>query len=167
MQKKTSIFIKKIILNAGMGWRYPNPSGKGMWFTFLSPFSMGRVTDKYIRIRYGDRKYKTRPHPAPLPCLHASSKSLTIPHIYASKASQLPILWANPFLHKTKNIHSLLKRTMKYPPSNIHQFLQFHKDRQVTINIVEQDTLVVAFPLSLHILNDPLENKASNIFWIY
>jgi len=43
--KKPSIFIKKIILNAGtgMGRGYPNPSGMGMGFTFSSPLGMGRV----------------------------------------------------------------------------------------------------------------------------
>jgi len=71
LQKKTSIFIKKIILNAGtgMGRGYPNPSGMGMGFTFSSPLDMGRVTSKYMRIGYGDGECKTRPHPAPLPCL--------------------------------------------------------------------------------------------------
>jgi len=69
--KKTSIFIKKIILNAGMGMGrgYPNPSGMGMRFTFSSPLGMGRVMGKYMRIGYGDGECKTRPHPAPLPCL--------------------------------------------------------------------------------------------------
>jgi len=71
MAKKTSIFIKKIILNAGtgMGWGYPNPSGMGMRFTFSSLLGMSRVTDKYMRIKYGDGECKTRHHPALLPCL--------------------------------------------------------------------------------------------------
>ncbi|KEH18843.1 hypothetical protein MTR_8g028915 [Medicago truncatula] len=38
----------------GMGWGYPNPSGTGMRFNFSSPLSMDRVTDKYMRIMYGD-----------------------------------------------------------------------------------------------------------------
>jgi len=69
--KKTSIFIKKIILNAGTGMRrgYLNPSGMGMGFTFSSPLGMSWVTGKYMRIGYGDGECKTRPHPAPLPCL--------------------------------------------------------------------------------------------------
>jgi len=41
----------------------------GMGFTFSSPLGMGRVTGKYMRIGYGDGECKTRPHPAPLPCL--------------------------------------------------------------------------------------------------
>jgi len=69
--RKTSIFIKKIILNAGtgMGWGYPNPSGMGMRFTFSSTLGMGRVTGKYMRIGYGDGECKTRPRPTSLPCL--------------------------------------------------------------------------------------------------
>jgi hypothetical protein len=49
---------------------YPNPSGKGMRFGFSSPLGMGRVTDKYMRIRYGDGEGKTRPHLTPSPWLH-------------------------------------------------------------------------------------------------
>jgi len=63
--KKTSIFIKKIILNAGtgMGRGYPNLSGMGMRFTFSSPLGMGRVTSKYMRIGYGMRNVKLVPTP--------------------------------------------------------------------------------------------------------
>jgi len=51
-------------------WRgYPNPSGTEMKFNFSSPLSMGKVTDKYIRIEYEDGEYKTRPHPTPMSCL--------------------------------------------------------------------------------------------------
>jgi len=52
-----------------MGRGYPNPSGTGMGFNFSSPLGMGRITGKYMRIGYGDGECKTRPHPAPLPCL--------------------------------------------------------------------------------------------------
>jgi len=48
---------------------YPNPSGIGMRFDFSSPMGIGRVTGNYMRIGYGDREGKTRPHPASLPCL--------------------------------------------------------------------------------------------------
>jgi len=30
---------------------------------FSSPVGMGRVTGKYMRVRYGDGEGKTRPHP--------------------------------------------------------------------------------------------------------
>jgi len=63
--KITFIFIKKQLSNAGMGIRrgYPNPSGTGMRLYFSSPVGMGRVTGKYMRVRYGDEEGKTRPHP--------------------------------------------------------------------------------------------------------
>jgi len=51
------------------GRGYPNPSGTGMRFNFSSPLGIGRVTSKYMRIRYEDGEGKTRHHPAPLPCL--------------------------------------------------------------------------------------------------
>ena len=71
---KKLIFLLKKLFNAGtgMGRRYPNPSGTGMGFNFSSPLGMGRVTSKYLRIGYGDGEGKTRPHPAPLPCLNTS-----------------------------------------------------------------------------------------------
>ena len=49
----------------------PEPVGDEMWFNFSSSLGMGRVTGKYMRIRYEDGECKTRPHPAPLPCLNA------------------------------------------------------------------------------------------------
>jgi len=39
-----------------MGRGYPNPSEMEMGFTFSFPLNMGRVTDKYIRIGYGDEE---------------------------------------------------------------------------------------------------------------
>jgi len=47
----------------------PNPSGIGIRFDFLFPLSIGRVTSKYMRIRYEDEESKIRPHPALLSCL--------------------------------------------------------------------------------------------------
>ena len=70
LQKNFYFLFKKIIQCGDRDEPgYPNPSGTGMGFNFSSPLDMGRVTDKYVRIGYGDRKCKTRPHPAPLPCL--------------------------------------------------------------------------------------------------
>ena len=79
--KKTSIFYEKKLFNAGteMMRGYPNPSRTG--FNFSSPLGMGRVTCKYMRIRYGDRKYKIHPHPAPLSCLTSTIKSFARRHI--------------------------------------------------------------------------------------
>jgi len=51
------------------GQEYPNPSETEMRFNFSFPLDMDRVTNKYMKIGYEDREYKTRPHPSPLPCL--------------------------------------------------------------------------------------------------
>jgi len=48
---------------------YLNPSGRWMKFDFSSPLGMGRVTDKYLGVGYGDREGETRPHRVPLPWL--------------------------------------------------------------------------------------------------
>jgi len=74
--KKLLLFIKKKIFNVGTEMRrgYPNTSGMGMEFNFSFPLGMGRVTDKYMRNEYRDEKYKTRPHPASLPCLIMNNK---------------------------------------------------------------------------------------------
>ncbi|RHN39664.1 hypothetical protein MtrunA17_Chr8g0346271 [Medicago truncatula] len=53
----------------GTGMGSPNPSGTWMWFDFLSSLDVGKVTGKYMRTGYGDGEGKTRPLPAPLPCL--------------------------------------------------------------------------------------------------
>ena len=60
----------------GIGWVYPNPSGTEMRFDFSSPLGMGRVTGKYMSVGYRDKEGKTRPHPAPLPCLDLSMTHL-------------------------------------------------------------------------------------------
>jgi len=52
---------------------YLNPLGTGMRFDFSSPLGMGMVTNKYMRVGYGDREGKIRPHPAPFPCLGSSN----------------------------------------------------------------------------------------------
>ncbi|KEH34627.1 hypothetical protein MTR_3g066050 [Medicago truncatula] len=57
-----------------MGRRYPNPSGTGMRFNFSSTLGMSKVTDKYMRIGYGEGK--TCPHPATLPCLETNPNFL-------------------------------------------------------------------------------------------
>lgn len=59
----------------GMGRGYLNLSG--MRFDFSSPLGMCSVMSKYMRVGYGDGEDKTRPHPAPLPCLF-------IPNYYSS-----------------------------------------------------------------------------------
>jgi len=87
---KIFYFLLKKLFNAGtgMGWGYQNPSGMGMGFNFSSPLGMGRVTSKYMRIGYGDGEGKTRPHPAPLPCLPQSiiqSKSVSQSSIIFTK----------------------------------------------------------------------------------
>lgn len=65
--KKLLFFIKKIFnAGTGVGRGYPNPSGTGMGFNFSSSLDMGRITDKYMRIGYGDGEDKIRHHPAPL-----------------------------------------------------------------------------------------------------
>jgi len=70
LQKKTSIFIKKIIQYGDADEEgIPEPAGDGDEVQFLIPIEYGRVTDKYMTIGYGDGECKTRPHPAPLPCL--------------------------------------------------------------------------------------------------
>jgi len=46
-----------------MGRGYLNPSGMGMRFDFSSPFDMGRVMGKYLRVEYGERKVKLIPTP--------------------------------------------------------------------------------------------------------
>jgi len=38
---------------------YPNLSGTGMRFDFSSLLEMGRVTYKYLRVRYADGEGKT------------------------------------------------------------------------------------------------------------
>ena len=38
---------------------------------------MSKVTCKYMRVGYGDGEGKTRPHPAPLPCLGDTFSSHT------------------------------------------------------------------------------------------
>jgi len=57
----------------GMRMRYPNPSETGIRFNFLAPLSMGRVTDKYMRIGDGDGEGKIRPLPAPLSYLNMNN----------------------------------------------------------------------------------------------
>jgi len=47
-----------------------------MRFDFSSPLGMGRVTGKYMSVGYRDKEGKTRPHPAPLPCLDLSMTHL-------------------------------------------------------------------------------------------
>jgi len=59
----------------GDGTGMPEPVGDGDGFNFSSLLGMGRVTDKYIRIGYGDGECKTCPHPAPMPCLESLSNN--------------------------------------------------------------------------------------------
>jgi hypothetical protein len=66
---------------------YPNPSETGMRYDFSSPLDMGRVTGKYMRVRYGDGEGKTCPHSAPLPCL--------VPVIYYSDNENLSMMYHN------------------------------------------------------------------------
>jgi len=54
----------------GWGWDGDTRTRRGRgWVQFLISLGMARVTGKYIRIGYGDGECKTRPHPAPMPCL--------------------------------------------------------------------------------------------------
>lgn len=54
-----------------MGWGYSNPEGAGIpnlsgmetRFDISSPLGMGRVTSKYMAIRYGDGEGKICPYP--------------------------------------------------------------------------------------------------------
>ena len=53
----------------GTGRGNSNSSETGMRFDFASPLSMGRVTDKYVRVGYGNGEGKICPHSTSLSCL--------------------------------------------------------------------------------------------------
>ena len=77
MQKILYFLFKKIIqCGDGDGTGIPELVGNENGFNFSSPLGMGRVTGKYIRIGYGDGECKTRPHPAPMPCLVSTTSFL-------------------------------------------------------------------------------------------
>ena len=87
-------------------------AGTGMGFSFLSPLDIGRVTGKYMRIGYGDGECKTRPHPAPLPCLPKlnfdsvyADVALVRCHVFFLFFNQKLVLWA-----KTATIANLKGR---------------------------------------------------------
>jgi len=112
--KKNFYFLLVKLFNAGTGMRrgYPKPSGTGMGFSFLSPLDIGRVTGKYMRIGYGDGECKTRPHPAPLPCLPKlnfdsvyADVALVRCHVFFLFFNQKLVLWA-----KTATIANLKGR---------------------------------------------------------
>jgi len=71
-----------------MGQGYPNPSGTGMRFNFSSPLDMSRVTGKYMKIGYKDGEGKTRPHPAPFPCLHSASTNTKVKYLLTNTLTQ-------------------------------------------------------------------------------
>ena len=72
--QENSFFNKKKFIHCGDGEeaRIPKPIGDADEIQFLIPLGMGRVMSKYMGVENGDGEGKTRPHPAPLPCLDSS-----------------------------------------------------------------------------------------------
>jgi len=69
LQKNFYFLLKNIIqCGDGDGAAVPEPVGDGDRVQFLiPPLGMGRVTSKYMRIRYEDEKCKIRPYPIVMP----------------------------------------------------------------------------------------------------
>jgi hypothetical protein len=76
LKLKNNFFLLKKIdsLRDEDGAGIPERIGDGDEIQFF--IHMGRVTDKYMEVGDEDGEGKTRPHPAPLPCLDAGEDEI-------------------------------------------------------------------------------------------